>query len=493
MLRGLASGVVALLLPHFLTRWLDHARFEVWVLLLQVAAFGTYLDSGVQVTIARFFAQAREREEVTGQEQVVSTGLALLTLAGLVSLALVTLEIVATPWLFPQLPRALVREFRFSLFLIAGTAAAALPLSAYAGVLTGSHRNELLALSVGGSRIVGALAVLLVASHTHSLITLSTCIVVPNLLGSVAYVLFTYRIHPSMQVHLSKVSRRLGNQLLRFGAGLMIWSFAGILVSGMDLTVLGHFDFEAVGFYSVSAYLVSFLAGVNASIGGALMSPIAALHASGARDQIRVVTIRVTRASTYANLILLILALLWGNKLLQVWVGPTYAGPGSQILYALMIANVIRLIPGVYASMLIATGQQKQGIAQGIAEGVTNLAASLLLVVRYGAAGVAMGTLLGALVGVGWTWVYTLQRATEIPFPRQALIVEGAMRPAACLLPLLLLHPVLSFLNGSASVALACVTATVASVWLVVRYGHLFQVAKETNTLKPVELTKADC
>ncbi len=484
VVRGLASGVVALVLPHFLTRWLDHDRFAVWVLLLQVAAFGSYIDSGMQITLARFFAQAHERNEVTGQDKLVSTALALLSVAGLMSLALVLLEISATVWVFPQLPATLVSEFRLALLTMAGTAAISLPLSAFAGVLIGLHRNELLAVTVGGSRITGAIAVLLVAPHTHSLVALSVCVAGPNLLGSAAHVVFAYHVLPSLRVHPDNASWAVGKQLLRFSAALMTWSIAGILVSGLDLTVLGHFDFRAVGFYSVSAYLVTFLAGVNASVSGALMTPIAALHARGDMARIRAVTLRVTRASTYFNVGLTVAALLWGSRLLQLWVGWPYAGPGTSVLYILMVANVIRLIPGPYASMLIATDQQKHGIAQGVAEGLTNLLTSLLLVVWFGAVGVAMGTLIGALVGVGWTWMYTFRRARKVPFVRRALLVEGAMRPMACLLPLILLRPALAFLTGTGASTITCIAAGATSAWLLICYGHVHTNSRVTEALR---------
>ena len=52
--------------------------------------------------------------------------------------------------------------------LVVGTALS-LPLSACTGLLVGLHRNEIPALAIGASRLLGALSVILCARYTGSL------------------------------------------------------------------------------------------------------------------------------------------------------------------------------------------------------------------------------------------------------------------------------------------------------------------------------------
>src|ERR1700761_5449709 len=83
LVRGGATAAVAIVLPRFLTRSLDSERFAAWSLILQIAAYASYLDFGLQTTVARFIAQAIELKQTERQQKLVNTALSLLTAAGL--------------------------------------------------------------------------------------------------------------------------------------------------------------------------------------------------------------------------------------------------------------------------------------------------------------------------------------------------------------------------------------------------------------------------
>ena len=60
VMRGGATAVVSLVLPHFLVRSLDRDRFAAWSLMLQIAAYASYLDFGLQTAVARYVAHFTE-------------------------------------------------------------------------------------------------------------------------------------------------------------------------------------------------------------------------------------------------------------------------------------------------------------------------------------------------------------------------------------------------------------------------------------------------
>ena len=461
LVRGGATAIVALVLPHFLTRLLDQDRFSAWSLMLQVAAYANYLDFGIQTSLARFLAQAIERQEYERRDRLVSTALSLLAVAMLIAFSLICVVLWRMPQLVPSLPASLMQEFRLAVLILAGSTALLLPFSAFSGVLIGIHKNEYPAVAIGGSRIAGAIAILLAVRHTHSLVLLASCVAVTNLLGGLAQVGFVKYLVPSLRIAWSLVSGAIAKELSMFSAGLMVWSLGGLLVSGLDLTVLGYFNFKAVGYYSIASALVVFIAGLNGAVGSALMTPLAALHATAAADRIRSITLRATRLGTYLNILLTCGAFLAGHLLLRAWVGNSYALQADPILEILMVATTIRLVASPYGSMLIATGQQRQGIAQGVVEGVTNLVSSIALAYWIGPLGVALGTLIGAVCGILWTCIFTLRWAKELPLSRPAFVREGMLRPIAGTLPLLLFtalwykHPVTSFSLGVLAICCA--------------------------------------
>jgi len=168
------------------------------------------------------------------------------------------------------------------------------------------------------------------------------------------------------------------------------------------------------------------------------MTPIAALHASGESSRVENLILTTTRLNTLVNLLATIFTILAAPYLLQIWVGSIYGLPALPIVEVLMVANAIRLVANPYSTMLIATDQQKQGIAQGAVEGLINFSCSVIGAIWIGPIGVAIGTLIGATCGLAWTALVTLRRAKEITLDRRTFVSEGVVRPLVCVLPLAL-------------------------------------------------------
>jgi O-antigen/teichoic acid export membrane protein len=443
LIRGGASAIVALALPYFLVKSLDQDRFAAWALMLQIAAYATYLDFGVQTAVARFVARYTELGDEKQRDSLISTALAFLVIAAVLAIGIFGLIVWRLPHFFSGIPAHLLTELRYAVLVMGVGASCLLPLSTFSGVLIGLHRNEHVALAIGGSRLLGALLVVFAARQTTSLLVLGGCIAVVNLLGGVVQLIAAMHLLPSLRIRRSYVHASMIAELGKFCAGLTVWSFSMLLVTGLDVMIVATVNFQAVGPYSIAASLVTLFAGAHGAVCSALMTPIAALHASGQIERIRTLMIAATRASTYVNLLVTTAMFVTGHWILRAWVGESYARPALPIFELLMIGNAVRLIASPYALMLVATGQQKHGIAQGLVESLTNLGSSILGALLLGPVGVALGTVIGALCVLIWTCVLTLKWAIEIPFSRWRFAFEGIFRPLLCTLPLLLFSAIM--------------------------------------------------
>jgi O-antigen/teichoic acid export membrane protein len=436
VLRGGAMALVAIVLPHFLTKLLDHDRFAAWALMLQVAAYANYLDFGLQTAIARFLAQAVERGDEEARDRLVSTALFFLCIAAVIAGTLLATVCIFVPQIFPQIPASLIGELRLGIAILGGSAALLLPFSIFTGILVGLHRNELPAEAVGGSRILGAILVLVAVRHTHSLAVLAACIAIPNLVGAVVQALMSRRLLPNLAVTWAKVSRQTGHELTRYCGTLVVWSVSMMMVSGLDLVIVGHADFARVGAYAVAALLATFLAGVNSAICSALLAPIAVLQQRAEVHRIQEIVRLATRTTSFADFAVAFASIFCGYPILRLWVGPVYASQAASILIILMFANAVRLVGNPTASALMATGQQRYGLFGGLSEGISNLICSIVGVIFFGAIGVAWGTMCGAIVSVIWIFAFILPKLHCKVIVRQEFLFEGFLRPLLCLLPI---------------------------------------------------------
>jgi O-antigen/teichoic acid export membrane protein len=473
VVRASGSAIVALVLPHFLTRALDHDHFAAWALMLNIAAYASYLDFGLQTAIARYLAQAMERGDDALRDNVISTAFMLLVAGALVSLLAIGAVLAFLPHLFQQAPASLIGELRAGAGILALSTALLLPLSTFTGVLTGLCRNELPALAIGGSRLAGALLIVVAVQHTHSLVVLATLIGACNVAGGLAQYFLARRLVPSMRIALSRTSRAIAFELAKYCSTLAIWSLCMGLVSGLDVIIVGHYDFAAVGAYSVAVVLVAFFTGVSYAVSAALLAPIAVLQERGEWLRIRNLVVNVTRLSTFFDIAVALLIFVFGGALLRHWVGESYAVQALPILKILVIANAIRLIGAPFSAALVATNQQHHGISGAVAEGVSNLAFSIAGALAVGAIGVAWGTMAGSLISISWVLLLTLGWLRKPIMSRAELLVECCLRPVFCLLPMIACAAIFNDLHTSAFRACAVALALFTTATMTWRWGEM--------------------
>jgi O-antigen/teichoic acid export membrane protein len=411
--------------------------FGVWCLVLQVSAYVGYLDFGIQTAVGRFVAQATEKGEANHRDRIVSTALAALGALAILGSAGTLLVAIQLPHIFRQMPSAFVGEARLALVLVASSLAVGLPASVFNGVFVGLQRHEVPAAIVGGSRIFSATLLVLVVRRGGGLIQMGAAVAAVNLCSYLLQYLMYRKLIPESRASVELVSYKTGRELFDYCLSLSVWSFAMLLVTGLDVILVGYFQFEAVAYYTVAAGLVTFLAGLQNAVFSALMPAAAVLHARGDSQSLGRILIKSSRYGTFLLVVTGLPLMLFAMPILRYWVGQNYAGHGSKYLIVLVLANVIRLFATPYAVTLIGTGQQRLVILSPLMEGITNLVTSAALGYALGAIGIAYGTLCGAIVGVLLHMFYSMPRTTEIRFAMREYLRDALLRPVAFTVPLL--------------------------------------------------------
>lgn len=437
VVRGGATAIVAIVLPHFLTRSLEGDRFACWALMLQIAAYASYLDFGLQTAVARYLAQAIERGDTTTRDRLIATALAILSIAAAVAFLLIAVIVWRLPSVFSHVPSYLLAEMRAGILVLAASSSLLLPISTFTGVLIGLHLNEYPAIAIGGSRLIGGIAVIVVSRHTSSLFWLAVCMALPNLLGGLAQLIISIKLLPGARMAIANVSREMAIELARYCSILTFFSFWMLLITGLDVTIVSYFDFAAVGYYSVAATLVAFFSGLNSSVFNAFISPVAVLYTRAEYPRIVSVIIRATRLNTVANLTILACVVVFGRPLLKLWVGQSYTQDAFPILLVLLLGQAVRLTASAYASAVLAMGEHRYAVLPGAVEAFSNVALSLIGIHWLGPIGVAWGTLGGAVLGLACYLLYTFRRVAILSLSSLTYLRTGVLLPALMFMPLL--------------------------------------------------------
>jgi O-antigen/teichoic acid export membrane protein len=454
LVRGGASAVVALVLPPFLTRSMSRDAFGAWALILQLSAYVSYLDFGIQTAVARFVAHATERNDARHRDGIVSTAVATLAASGCAAFLSLVLLALFLSRLFHHLPGSLLFDVRLALLLVGGSLCIGLPASVFAGIFVGLQHNEVPAAIIGASRLLSAALLILIVRNGGGIVAMSIAVAIVNIssygLQFKVYRRFVGRLTPTISLSVGRVTKAAAWELFDYCASLTIWGLGMVLVTGLDLTIVGVYRFYEVGYYAVAATLVTFLVGVFGALFGAMGSPTAVLHARGDSDGLG----RMVSATTRLGMLLLLatgIPLIFGaGHILRLWVGPVYAQHATLLVQILVAANIVRLCVGPYIIAMIGAGEQRRIILVPLLEGAANLLGSLIAGYYLGAVGVAIGTLIGSFVSLGGHFVYTIRRNAAMHLTAIEYFRDSLLPPLLCCGPVLILGvlwlPLLSFL-----------------------------------------------
>lgn len=469
LVRLAGSGIVAILLPPFLVRMLPTDTYSAWALLLQLTVYVGLLDFGVQTAVARYVAHAEELQDDRLRDGIVSTAAVLLSIAAALAMCLVGLLAWQLPHIFTHMPGHLYRGAQIALLLMGCSFALGLPSSVIHAVFIGLQRNEIPAAIVIANRFgLAALTVGVVFQH-WGLAAMGGAVATANVLAYATACLAWRHWAPGVRIRISLVTRAHAGQIANYSVAMAVWLAGMLMVSGLDLSIVGIFDYSSTAYYAVAAALTNFVIQAQNAIFAALLPASAVLNARGDAQRLGTLLISSTRYGMFILLGMALPLIFAGKYILRFWVGAEYAHNSLTILQILVVANVVRLSALPYSTLLLGTGEQRKVIMSPLAEGITNLAASIGCAYLWGAIGVAIGTLIGSFVGVALHVFHNMPRTLAIAIDRSALFKHGFLRPLLCSAPLLLVATPLLFIS-----TLSIGTASLLSCLAILGTGYLF-------------------
>ncbi len=435
VVNGLVAAILSIVLPHFFVHDFTRPVFSLWILILQLGTFVNVLNFGLSVAIGRHVAVAVAKDDLVGAQQMVAAGVQILCgLAGIGFLLILALD-VAMPVLFHQISAPLMPVAQKSLLWVGGALAVGLPFSGFSGAMIGLQRNEVPALTnvVGKGALGVVLAV--VAARTHDLLAVAQAFFWVSLFGYLLqYAAFKVLAGWRLPVSRLAAARR---ELAYYCVSLSVWSVAMLLVSGVDTSIVGAFDYRAVAAYGLAANLSVFFAGsVNV-----MMNPLVQVFAGFFARGDTGAAMRLLDVSSFLASLALMLAGLWLVGLehfgFSLWVGPGLAAQAFPFFCLLVASNTVRNTGTPYAMYLLGSGQQNRVMLTPLIEGLTNFLCSVAGAWLFGAIGVAVGALVGSCVGIAANFVYNMRRTLPAGFSPLRYFRDNLVVPAVLAAPCL--------------------------------------------------------
>jgi O-antigen/teichoic acid export membrane protein len=406
----LFAGVASLLLTPLVVRALGAPRYGVWVLLLQLAAYGSMLELGLQAALTKQVARARAAGDSKRLSAYVAAALSFYSVAALTILVLARWggSRLASSFNLAAVEPESAGE---TLFILAAATSCAVVAAAFTATLKGCLRFDQLAVVSILSHIVRVLAVVVAIAQRGDIQGLAWATLLSNSIVLIGTACLAVREVRRMGPLAPAFSGAALAELLGFGlfnvASLSGW----YLTYATDLMIVGRFlPPQNVAQLGLALSVSAMVSGAIGAFAQTFMPIASSLEASGESLRLRRVYLLGSRWCLLLAVPSFLLALGWGPEIISIWVGRDLGAPAGMLLSLLLLAQLPGTANSVGFQIGLGTGLHRQAGVLSLAEGVTKVALSLALVGPLGVPGVLLASFVAGVVFQAVAWPVLLAR-----------------------------------------------------------------------------------
>lgn len=414
---------MVLLLPYLLNRLLSQEDFAIWVLGFQVVLYVPMLGLGIHQILNRTIAHSLALGDFTQLQRQLGSGFVLvLFLAFLAG----TLVWFSGPYvgLLSGASSSTDQQIGMVWFIVGSGASVGLLSLFFFGCFGGQQRyeweNAYKAMIALGFLSIVWWADIQTITLTPIMLAFAYMLVIGCALAFLVWRFIysdAFGLQMLKQWHFPTIK-----SYLRSMYGLGVWQIGILMVSGFDLWIVARVNFAAVPGYAIALSFLVFLSGSISAITGPCL-PLFATHLAKADGSTFLQHFLVWQKRLLV-LVILLSVLLWctPNSFWQLLLQDS-ASIFTQVFPILLLATCVRLMTLLYSLAILSANLQHRIVFSPLAEGLVNISCSVLLGLYMGVTGIALGTLLGALVCLLLHAFYNIPRtADKIPLTPQALI-----------------------------------------------------------------------
>jgi O-antigen/teichoic acid export membrane protein len=343
-----------------------------------------------------------------------------------------------------ELPEDNVFELQLAMLIVGLGIALQFPLFPFSAIFPATERFDI-ANGIGIlSRLLFAGATYLVLEAGYGLIGLCFVATGASLADYAIRTVVAFRLVPGLRVgfHLFDMSR--AREFASFGIWNTVIQGSVRLISYSDAVVIGVFlPPAAITPFAVAGSLIEYFMRLFIPIGQVFFPRFAALDAKGDTDGIRELFLNGTRLLAVLACPAGLVTFWFANDFLELWIGDSVGEgtyPSAAALYStLVLAAVFSATQRVTYQVFLGTRRLNVLAVAFLIEAVANLIISIALIGQFGLIGVALGTLIPAILVEGVVLPMLVCRSFAIQLSTYFMRTYGpALILVMVLLPLLI-------------------------------------------------------
>lgn len=469
----IAAAIVSFLLMSFIVHHLGDRIYGFWSLAVAFIGYYGLLDLGLSSAVSQYICTAIGRKDPAECRAVFNTALRIQSLFGGIALVATVLIAAATPWLCRDPADA--QLFRRVIAILGVTAAIGFPTRVYAGLLEAELRFDIQSwLGILGLALRTSLSVWAILSG-GGLLALAWMTLVATLPTTVLQIWFARREAPWAKIEGLSIEPERVKSLFSYSAYTFVTMVANTLRFQIDPVVISAFvGLAAVTHYRVASVFMAYYVNLIISSTGMFQPLLSRLYGAGDRSGLERVFFFATKVSLCISVFVGFSLIFWGKPFISRWMGTRYEDAYWPMV-VLSLAVLLDVCQSPSVNLLYATYKHRSYTYVNLAEGVINLLVSLALVRHLGILGVALGTLVAAVLIRVVVQPFVVCAASGLHYGDYMRFLGGNLSRCACLVGAATaisawgLRPSYPYLISSA----VCSTAIYAlGTWLIVFTGR---------------------
>lgn len=413
-LKFLLNMVVVFFLTPFIVSRIGIELFGLWALVFGIISLFGLLDFGFATAGVKYVAETFGSGDTARRDRILGTLMVLYTGIGVVCIGVVALTAQYAAHGFDLQP-AQRQDFIRLVWLLGLTVAANFPASLYRAVVTGAGRLDL----VNGVALLmvltqAALTVILL-ERGWGLTGLGIASAVSMLGQSLLLAPFAYRLVPGLSLSPAGFSRDQVRELTSFSLYAFLANVAVLIILRIDPIVIKLFlPLSAVALYAIASRVAEYVYLLNKQFSNALMPLVSQSHGRGDRETIARVLSDGSRFLLGVAVPFMTLLWFYTPEIIHIWMGPDFAA-SAGLLRILLVAVAFSTLQLNAANVLGMTGHHRLVAGAMVGSALLNLLLSLALILPLGLSGVAVATLIAALVVEALVIVPRACRSQSLP------------------------------------------------------------------------------
>jgi O-antigen/teichoic acid export membrane protein len=395
------NTAVGLLLTPFVVAQVGKKDYGMWSLVMSFVGYYGLLRLSVGTGVMRyvpFYAGRRDHEAVS---QIVSTGLALFTVVGVII------------WVVSALIAGPVGRFfkggheLSTLVWITGIAAAAeCPMRIFDAALRARERWVTANIITVANALIYAGGITACLLTGYGVVQMAWTLVAANILALALSTVALVKLCPEIHLGTAMVKWHRLRELLAFGVLTVVGTMAYSMSLQNHRLIIGKLvSLEAVAVYAIAALLIEKVRNVVGAPLQVAWPRFALLDGEKDHDGVIRLFHKTTRYSAILACGVVLPVLLVGPAFIRLWMGDDFESAGS----VLVVLGLGCLIEGTFyanGSLLGGTGRQGVQAIFATVEAVCGFTLSIVLGWKIGLVGVAWGyTIFAVLIrGLVSTW-----------------------------------------------------------------------------------------